>query len=87
MIKAVGERNVIVRNPSHEILNSVADPSAIKEFDSNQKILDVASAFTTDNQSKTAANNGKVQCDIHYDRKRRFSEVYLVLQDSRIELH
>jgi asparagine N-glycosylation enzyme membrane subunit Stt3 len=53
MIKAVGEGNVIVRNPSKEILNSVADPSGIKEFDPNQKILDVASAFTTDNQSKT----------------------------------
>ena len=54
MIKAVGERNVIVRNPSHEILNSVADPNSIKEFDSNQKIVDVATAFTTDNQTETA---------------------------------
>jgi asparagine N-glycosylation enzyme membrane subunit Stt3 len=53
MIKAVGERNVVVRNPSKEILNSVADPSGIKEFDPNQKILDVASAFATNNQSKT----------------------------------
>jgi asparagine N-glycosylation enzyme membrane subunit Stt3 len=53
MIKAVGERNVIVRNPSNEILNSIADPSGLKEFDSNKKILDVASALTTDNQSKT----------------------------------
>ena len=54
MIKAVGERNVIARNPSHEILNSVADLSSIKEFDSNQKIVDVATAFTTDNQTETA---------------------------------
>ena len=53
MIKAVGERNVIVRNPSLEILNSVADPSSMKQFDSNQKIVDVASAFTTDNQTET----------------------------------
>jgi len=53
MIKAVGERNVIVRNPSHEIINSVADPSGIKEFDPNQKILDAASTFATDSQSKT----------------------------------
>jgi asparagine N-glycosylation enzyme membrane subunit Stt3 len=53
MIKAVGERNVIVRNPSREILYSVADPSGIKEFDPNEKILDVASALTTDNQSLT----------------------------------
>jgi asparagine N-glycosylation enzyme membrane subunit Stt3 len=53
MIKAVGERNVIVRNPSHAIINSVADPSSIKEFDPNEKIVDVASALTTDNQSET----------------------------------
>ena len=54
MIKAVGERNVVVRNPSKELLNSVAEPSGIKEFDSNQKIVDVATAFTTNNQTETA---------------------------------
>ena len=54
MIKAVGERNVVVRNPSKEILNSVAEPNGIKEFDSNQKIVDVATVFTTDNQTETA---------------------------------
>jgi asparagine N-glycosylation enzyme membrane subunit Stt3 len=59
MIKAVGERNVIVRNPSHEINNSIADPSGIKEYDSNEKILDVASALTTYNQSKTVQIMGK----------------------------
>jgi len=32
IIKAVGERDVIVRNPSHEILNSIADPTRINEF-------------------------------------------------------
>lgn len=59
MIKSIGERNVVVRNPSHEILNSIADPSGMKEFDPNEKILDVASALTTDNQSKTAQIMGK----------------------------
>jgi asparagine N-glycosylation enzyme membrane subunit Stt3 len=59
MIKAVGERNVVVRNPSHEIINSIADPSGITEFDPNEKILDVASALTTDNQSKTVQIMGK----------------------------
>lgn len=59
MIKAVGERNVVIRNPSREILNSIADPNGIKEFDPNQKILDVASAFTTDNQSLTVQIMGK----------------------------
>jgi asparagine N-glycosylation enzyme membrane subunit Stt3 len=53
MIKAVGERNVVVRNPSYEINNSIADPSGIKEFDPNEKIQDVAAAFATDNQTKT----------------------------------
>lgn len=51
MVKAVGERNVIVRNPSQAILNSVANPSSIKEFDSNEKIADVATALTAVNQS------------------------------------
>lgn len=59
MIKAVGERNVIVRNPSHEIINSVADPSSIKEFDPNEKIVDVSSALTTTNQSETVQIMGK----------------------------
>ncbi len=59
MIRAVGERNVVVRNPSQEILDSVGDPSGMKEFDPNEKIVDVASAFTTDNQSKTAQIMGK----------------------------
>ena len=59
MIKGFGERNVVVRNPSHEIINSIADPSGIKDFDPNEKILDVASALTTDNQSKTVQIMGK----------------------------
>lgn len=53
MVKGVGERNVVVRNPSQEILDSVGDPSSIKEFDPNSKILDVANAYTTSNVSQT----------------------------------
>ncbi len=53
MVKAVGERNVIVRNPSQNITASIADPSTIKEFDSNEKIFDVASALATSNASET----------------------------------
>jgi len=53
MIKGYAERNVIVRNPSHEWIEMVAkartDPGAIKEFDSNEKLVDVAKAFTTSN--------------------------------------
>jgi len=52
MVKAIGERNPIIRNPSHEIINSVRDPNEIKDFDSHEKIYDVASAFTTNNQTK-----------------------------------
>ncbi len=53
MIKAMGERNVVIRNPSLEILGSVGDPSSIKEFDSQEKIVDVATALTSVNQSDT----------------------------------
>src|SRR5512133_1709983 len=53
MIKAVGERNVVIRNPSEEILNSIADPSGIKERDPYNKIQDVATALTTTNQTQT----------------------------------
>jgi asparagine N-glycosylation enzyme membrane subunit Stt3 len=53
MVKAVGERNVVVRNPSQEIISSVGDPSSIKEFDPNSKILDAATAYTTSNASQT----------------------------------
>jgi asparagine N-glycosylation enzyme membrane subunit Stt3 len=53
MIKAVGERNIVIRNPSEEILNSIADPSGIKERDPYYKIQDVATALTTTNQTQT----------------------------------
>jgi asparagine N-glycosylation enzyme membrane subunit Stt3 len=53
MVKAVGERNVVVRNPSEEILNSVGDQSSIKEFDPNSKILDTATALTTTDPAET----------------------------------
>jgi hypothetical protein len=53
MIKAVGERNIVIRNPSKEILNSIADPSGIKERDPYDKMQDVATALTTTNQTQT----------------------------------
>jgi asparagine N-glycosylation enzyme membrane subunit Stt3 len=53
MVKAVGERTVVVRNPSQEILSSVGDQSSIKEFDPNSKILDAATALTTSNATQT----------------------------------
>jgi asparagine N-glycosylation enzyme membrane subunit Stt3 len=52
MIKGYAERNVVIRNPSEEILDTVADPSGLKEFDSHEQILDVAIALTTNNFSE-----------------------------------
>jgi len=52
MIKGYAERNVVIRNPSEEILDTIADPSGLTEFDSHEKILDVAMALTTNNFSK-----------------------------------
>lgn len=49
MIKGYAERNVVVRNPSEEILESVGDPSSVVEFDPHERIVDVATALTTNN--------------------------------------
>ena len=53
MIKGYTERNVVIRNPSEEILDTVADPSGVTEFESHERILDVAIALTTNNFSET----------------------------------
>lgn len=53
MIKAVGERNTVIRNPSEEILNSIADPSGMTERDPYNKIQDVAKALTATDQNET----------------------------------
>jgi asparagine N-glycosylation enzyme membrane subunit Stt3 len=47
MIKGYTERNVIVRNPSEEIKESIANPDSITEFDPHERIMDVAKALTT----------------------------------------
>ncbi len=56
-IKGYAERNVIARNPSHEWIEMVAiartDPNAIKEFDSNDKVVDVAKALAANNSPET----------------------------------
>jgi hypothetical protein len=56
-IKGYAERNVVGRNPSHEWIEMVpiarTDPSAIKEFDPNEKLVDVAKALTTSNSTET----------------------------------
>jgi len=53
MIYGYAERESIVKNPSKEALVSVADKSTIKEFDLHGKILDIAHALTTTNESTT----------------------------------
>jgi asparagine N-glycosylation enzyme membrane subunit Stt3 len=55
IIKGYAERNVIVRNPSHEWINMVAESwrSHITEFDPNEKLVDVANALTTSNYTET----------------------------------
>ena len=56
-IKGYAERNVVNRNPSHEWIEMVAsartDPTAVKEFDSNEKLVDVAKALATSNNTET----------------------------------
>lgn len=49
MIKGYAERNVVLRNPSQEILDSVANPSGVTEFDAHERIFDVVAAFTANN--------------------------------------
>lgn len=52
MIKGYAERSVVVRTHPDEILESIANPSAITEFDPYEKILDVTTAFTTSNYTE-----------------------------------
>ncbi len=56
-IKGYAERNVTVRNPSHEWINMIQkareDPSFVKEFDPNERLIDVAKALTTSNSTET----------------------------------
>ena len=52
MIKGYAERDVLIRNPSEEIVDTVANPSEVKEFDSHEQILDVAIVLTTGNSSE-----------------------------------
>ncbi|MCJ7425278.1 dolichyl-diphosphooligosaccharide--protein glycosyltransferase subunit STT3 [Candidatus Bathyarchaeota archaeon] len=56
-IKGYAERKVTGRNVSHEWIEMVqiarTDPSAIKEFDPNEKLVDVAKALTTSNGTET----------------------------------
>jgi asparagine N-glycosylation enzyme membrane subunit Stt3 len=47
MIVGYAERETIIRNPSKEALNSVSAPDKITEFDSHEKLVDVANALTT----------------------------------------
>jgi hypothetical protein len=47
MLKGYAERNSVVKNPSKETTWMVVDPSSITEFDSHDRIVDVAIALAT----------------------------------------
>ncbi len=53
MIKGYSERSVIVRNPSQEWIDMVADKESVNEFDPNEKIVKTAEALATSNLTKT----------------------------------
>jgi asparagine N-glycosylation enzyme membrane subunit Stt3 len=63
MITAVGQRSAVARNPSQEIIASISDPSRVKEFDSNDKIADLAQVFITDDPLKLIEIMGKYDAD------------------------
>jgi len=46
MIVGYTSRGTIIRNPSREALSSVSAPDKIAEFDSNERLVDVAKALT-----------------------------------------
>jgi len=54
MIKGYAERNVVVRNPSHEWISMISEGwrSHVTEFDSNEKLVDVAKALATSNSTE-----------------------------------
>ena len=49
MIAGYTERDVVVRNPSEELLDSIMNPSETQELESHEKIVDVATAFSASN--------------------------------------
>ena len=52
MLKGYAERNSIVRNPSHETMYMVTNKTTITEFDPNERITDVAKAFSTNSSTE-----------------------------------
>ena len=53
MIKGYAERNVVVRDPSEQILESVTNAEEITQIESHETIVDVATAFSTTDSTKT----------------------------------
>lgn len=57
MIKGYAERDVVARNPSKELIlipGYAADPRLVKELDPHERIVDIATAFTTIDLNVTA---------------------------------
>jgi hypothetical protein len=52
-IRALGERNTVIANPSQNLKDTIADPSQTKEWDDQATVEKVAKAFSADNVSTT----------------------------------
>ena len=76
MIKGYAERNVVIRNPSREILKSVTDPSKIKEFDPHERIVDVATAFSTTDSNEALRIMQKYGASYIFITRMEFAKSY-----------
>ena len=52
-IRGLAERNTVLANPSKNMMDSIADPSSIKEWDDQAQVEKVGKAFAADNVSTT----------------------------------
>jgi asparagine N-glycosylation enzyme membrane subunit Stt3 len=53
MIEGYAEREAVIKNPSEELLKSVVYPDEIKEFDSHERVVDVATALCATDADET----------------------------------
>lgn len=64
MIVGYAEKEAIIKNPSEEALVSIANPELIKEFDPNEKLVEVAKALTATDVNFTKSIMKK--CNANY---------------------
>jgi len=63
MIRAIGEREVVIFSPSEKILWTIQDPNKIREYSVHQHVLDVAQALTTTEPNETISIMKKYDAD------------------------